>query len=308
MIDRKKPKSLYDRPLGFLRKKDCMFFFQDQYQYLAAHFSHKNYYELKQFANQEFIVKVSKSVIRQHCVVVGSLTAPQDQVISLLLLLHTLVQEKASSVILYSPYFGYQRQDVQKIGRSHGLLWADAMLHATGIQKIITIEPHCEKIFSLLQVPIIIQKSELIFTQEMAHFVSIGFTFVYPDRGAVERSAWIHNLFPSVDQGFFLKTRNFESIDLYDFQGKIGKKVIVYDDILDSGQTLVQTCIILKLMQVEEIVIFVTHALFNGQVWNDLWELGVKVLYCTDSMPQAHRISHSRIKVKSIAPLLHVSW
>jgi phosphoribosylpyrophosphate synthetase len=128
-----------------------MLFFQDQYQYLAAHFSKKNYYELKKFANQEFIIKISDSIAGQNCVVIGSLTAPQEQVVSLLLLLHMLVQEKAACVVLYSPYLGYQRQDVQKIGRSCGLLWADTILHATGIQKIITIEPHCEKVFSHLQ-------------------------------------------------------------------------------------------------------------------------------------------------------------
>lgn len=281
-----------------------MLFFQEQYEYLARGLPEYNLYKIQQFKNQELVVKLVDDVQDQKCIVVGSLTASQEQSLALLLLLHTLVQQKASSVILYSPYLGYQRQDFYKIGRSQGFLWADALLVSTGIVQVVTLEPHNRDQISFANVPVLAQTPDLIFAYDMAYFVSLGFTFIYPDAGASKRSAWVYNLFPHVSYGFFLKKRNFEQLTVHAFQGKIGKKVMVYDDILDSGQTLIQTCMELKLMGVEEIVIFVTHAFFHGIAWNDLWELGVKALYCTNSTLQAHKINHERIHVKAITPLI----
>ena len=281
-----------------------MLFVQEQYQYLVKNVTKQEHYCVEQFANQEFFLKLSSPVSGQKCLVIGSLTAPIEQIVPLLFLLHTLVQEQALQVILYSPYLGYQRQDFHKINKSQGLLWADAMLHATGIQGVVSIESHCQKMLPHLQVPVLTQSVESVFDVDMANFVSAGFTFVFPDSGSLERSAWVSETFPSVLQGSFSKNREHGIIELHSFQGKISRKVIVYDDILDSGQTLIQTCIALKQMGVQEIVVFVTHAFFYGTVWNDLWSLGVKFLYCTNSTPQANQMNHPQIRVKSIMPLL----
>ncbi len=281
-----------------------MLFVQEQYQYLVKNVVMQENFFVEQFENQEFILKLSSSVLDKKCLVIGSLLAPTEQAMSLLLLLHTLVQEQAAQVVLYAPYLGYQRQDLHKIGKSQGLLWADAMLHATGIQGIVTVESHCENLLPSLQVPVITQSVETIFDLDMANLVSVGFTFVFPDFGAVERSAWISELFPAVSQGYFFKKREHGTIELCNFQGKIGRKIIIYDDILDSGQTLIQVCIALKQMHVDEIVIFVAHAFFHGAAWNDLWSLGVKILFCTNSAPQVNQMYHPQIRVRSIMPLL----
>ncbi len=281
-----------------------MLFVQDQYQYLVEKFIHHERYLVSQFDNKEFVLKLTSELYGQKCVVVGSMTAPADQVIQLLLLLHTLNKAGAKQLILFSPYLGYQRQDGDRAGYSHGLPWADAMLHATGVQQIITIEPHCQQSLGSLQVPVVSYSAEYIFEQEIAHFTSLGFGFVFPDAGAAARHQWISEKFPTSQQGSFIKNRLHGVVDLHGFQGKVGRKVIIYDDILDSGQTLLQVCIALRQMDVEEIVIFVTHAFFHGYAWNDLWNLGVKKLYCTNSLPSADQVKHLGIHVKSITEFL----
>jgi ribose-phosphate pyrophosphokinase len=284
-----------------------MLFVQDQYQYLVEKSMHQEHYLVSQFDNQEFVLKVTLAVYGKKCLILGSLTAPAEQALQLLLLLHTLSKAGATHLTLFSPYLGYQRQDKFDIGSSHGLQWADVMLYAADVQQIITIEPHCHQSLVALKVPVVSYSAEHIFEQEMAHFVSLGFGFVFPDAGAVLRHHWISKKFPISAQGFFSKQRLHGMVDLQAFQGKVGRKVIIYDDILDSGQTLLQICIALRQMKVEEIVIFVTHAFFHGQAWNDLWSLGVKMLYCTNSLPSADQIKHLNIHVKSIAYLLQKS-
>lgn len=284
-----------------------MLFVQDQYRYLVKEAMQQEHYLISQFANQEYALKVESFVQGQKCTVLGSLTAPADQALQLLLLLHTLRKAGAARLVLFSPYLGYQRQDKLDNGVSHGLQWADAMLHAAGVQQIVTIEPHNQQFLMTLQVPVVSYSAEYIFEHEMAHFVSLGFGFIFPDAGAALRYHWVLEKFSAAPQGFFVKTRVHGMIELQSFQGKVGRKVIIYDDILDSGQTLIQICIALRQMGVEEIVIFVTHAFFHGQAWNDLWNLGVKAFYCTDSLPAAHQIKHLQIYVKSTAHLLQKS-
>ena len=284
-----------------------MLFVQDQYRYLVEKLPHQENYLVSQFANQEFALKFASQVYEQRCVVVGSLTAPADQALQLLLLLHTLHVSGVKQLMLFSPYLGYQRQDAIDEGSSRGLQWADAMLHAAGVQQVITIEAHCQESLRLLQVPVVSWSAQYIFEQEIAHFVSLGFGFVFPDCGAVVRHQWISEKFPTALQASFVKNRLHGIVDVHGFQGKIGRKVILYDDILDSGQTLLQVCIALRQMHVEEIVIFVTHAFFHGYAWVDLWNLGVKKIYCTNSLPTAHQIEHLGIHVTSIAEFLQKS-
>lgn len=297
--DKSRNKNLRVHLLGFMVSKECMVFVQEQYQYLT-HTLQQKQYVIKQFNNQEFFLQLDEHVRAERCVIIGSLTAPADQVIALLLLLHTLKQQGALQTMLFSPYLGYQRQDTLNIHQSHGLQWADALLHAVGVCSIITIEAHNPLLFASLQVPILSHTSQAIFQEDMAHFVALGFGFVFPDQGAYKRHHWVVENFPSALCGYFVKQRVHDMIQIQEFYGRLGRKVIVYDDILDSGQTLVVTCMTLKQLGVEEIVIFVTHAFFHGDAWHQLWEMGVKLLYCTNSLPAAHTMKNFPIIVKSI--------
>lgn len=281
-----------------------MLFVQDQYRYLVAPALHQEHYVVSQFENQEYLLSLATSVYGKKCTVLGSLTASAEQALQLLILLHTLNKAGVQRVTLCSPYLGYQRQDELSVTTSHGLQWADTMLHAAGVDEVVTLDPHNIAAFASLKTSIIAYSAEHVFEQEIAYFVALGFSLIFPDAGAAARFHWASDKFPTALQGFFEKKRSKGMIQLESFQGKVARKVMICDDILDSGKTLLQVCIALRHMGVEEIVIFVTHAFFYGYVWQDLWNLGVKVLYCTNSLPAAHTMSFERIQVKSVAFLL----
>ena len=48
----------------------------------------------------------------------------------------------------------------------------------------------------------------------------------------------------------------------------------------------------------------VTHGQFNGIEWKQLWKLGVKRMYCTDTIPLPKHAKSKNITVVSIIPLL----
>ncbi|MGZ6250572.1 MAG: ribose-phosphate diphosphokinase [Candidatus Chromulinivorax sp.] len=277
-----------------------MIFFQEQYQYLASSCVQMQNYAITQFANQEFLISLQESVVGKDCLVVGSLTSPAEQALILLQLIDTLKNAQAARVVLFAPYLSYQRQDKLVQGKSIGLLFADTVLSAVHVDSIITCEPHNLQALQALQVPVVAYSSQYFFEQEVAYFVSIGFGFVFADVGAKIRHHWLQEQFPMAGCGVFTKSRNYDLVALEKFEGKVGRKVILYDDILDSGQTLLAVCIMLSQMQVEEIVIFVTHAFFHGVVYDQLWNFGVKKIYCTNSLPAANKMVHENIEVKDI--------
>jgi len=79
---------------------------------------------------------------------------------------------------------------------------------------------------------------------------------------------------------------------------------VIVDDILDTGGTLVSACERLSKTGIEEIEVMVTHGLFTGTRWKDLYHLGVKRIFCTDSVPLPAGVHGQSIVSLSITRLL----
>ena len=81
-------------------------------------------------------------------------------------------------------------------------------------------------------------------------------------------------------------------------------RVILVDDRLDTGGTLISACEKLVSTGVDKIYIFVTHGLFTGEGRRQLWSLDVKHICCTNTIPPSTAtLADNNISVLSIAPL-----
>jgi hypothetical protein len=65
-------------------------------------------------------IHVETPITAQHCVLLGSIAPPDEQLLSALLLAHTLKKEGARQVSAVFPYLGYARHDKDKPGSKHG--------------------------------------------------------------------------------------------------------------------------------------------------------------------------------------------
>jgi ribose-phosphate pyrophosphokinase len=85
---------------------------------------------------------------------------------------------------------------------------------------------------------------------------------------------------------------------------------VFVDDMIDTGGTLVSACEKLRSVGVEEIYILVSHGLFTESSWTQLWSLGVKRIFCTDTVPLRLGIEAANIAVLSVVPLIRerLSW
>lgn len=79
---------------------------------------------------------------------------------------------------------------------------------------------------------------------------------------------------------------------------------MIIDDILDTGITLISACEKLARVGVKDISVMVAHGLFTGERWKQLWKIGVKRIFCSDSFPRLGSSAVDGIVTLSIVPLL----
>ena len=137
-----------------------------------------------------------------------------------------------------------------------------------------------------------------------------GATIVAPDEGAIGRCEAVKKAAGPEGAPALGKTPHFEKhrtetgITHAGPIGEVGRRAVIVDDILDTGSTLLSACEKLAEAGLEEIDIMVTHGLFTGERWKELWRLGVKRIFCTDSVPLPAGVDGNNIVRLSVAPLL----
>ncbi|HVY94181.1 MAG TPA: ribose-phosphate diphosphokinase [Bryobacteraceae bacterium] len=259
-----------------------------------------------QFENGEWHIEIGTPVRGQECLVLGSIAPPDGQMLSTLLLGHTLKKEGAREVRAVLPYLGYARHDRDKPGESLATAWSGAIVQASGIDSVVTVDVHSEYCSRLFPVPLISLSPAETFARAFARFGLRDATIVAPDEGAITRCEAVKKAAGSVQATipFFRKQRTAAGILHTGLIGAVGRKVVIVDDILDTGGTLVSACEKLREGGAEEIDVMVTHGLFTGERWRKLWGLGVRRIFCTDSVPIPAGVQDARIEQLSVVPLL----
>lgn len=261
-------------------------------------------FSVSRFPNQEIFIKISSNVKNKDCLILGSVSPPDENLAAFLLLSHTLKKEGASEITALLPYLAYARQDKEKKGESLATASVGELLSTSHIREVVTIDIHSHKVENLFPIPIYNLSPSKLFAQEIKKLNLKNPTFVAPDEGAMERvQKTVEEYGSGVEIAFIKKKRTPSGVNsvLY---GHISKDVVIIDDILDTGGTLLACCEILKSKGAQNIYIFVTHGLFTGDEWLGLFDVNVKEIYCTDSIPKVNTIKQKGLKVISIAPLL----
>jgi ribose-phosphate pyrophosphokinase len=261
-------------------------------------------FTVSRFDNGELRVDIATPAASEACLVLGSIAPPDGQMLSALLLIHTLKKEGAGMVTAVFPYLAYARQDKHRAGQSMATPWAGALLAACGTDRLIAVDVHSERSRKMFQVPVVSVSPAELFAAAIRDYGLSGATLVAPDEGAIARCEAVKAAagLPPSRTPYFEKHRSDTGIVHSDLMGEAGRRVVIVDDILDTGTTLLSACERLAKAGVEEIQIMATHGLFTGTRWRDLWEFGVTRIFITDTVPGAPQ--DRRIVTLPVAPLL----
>jgi ribose-phosphate pyrophosphokinase len=261
------------------------------YEHLRAEFEKKYHCErgsfyIGRFPNKELHLLLQTSPLNCSCLIIGSIAPPESGLFSFLILSHTLKKEGAKKVSAFIPYLAYSRQDKAEKGKSQLASLIQRLLKVSGVDEVTTIDIHSpiSGVGSLSSAP--------LFIKEIKSLDWAPFTLVAPDQGAIERCKDVLlGLKGPIEMAWLSKTRHSKGVFHNQIHGMVQKRVIIIDDILDTGQTLISCCQMLREQGVQEMIIMVTHGLFTGSLWKKLWKLGVKKIYCTDTVPLSKEIA-----------------
>ena len=261
-------------------------------------------FAVARYDNQELHAFVQGPVSGEHCLILGSISPPDEQMLSLMLLAHTLKKGRIRSRLSFRtlPIADRTKISPEKAWQPPGL---GPFLEASESMRYLlsTCTANAANNYSPCRCSL--STADLFAAALKKHQLTAA-TIVAPDNGAISRCEAVKSAagMPIGDTPYFEKKRTEKGIIHLGLIGNVGSRVVLIDDMLDTGGTLISACEQLRTAKVEEIYILVSHGLFTGTGWTKLWSHGVKHIFCTDTVPLRAGIEITNITVLSVVPLL----
>lgn len=206
--------------------------------------------EVVRFGNSEVRVRIDDEIKNEPCLIVQSTSNPTDtHLMELFFFCDALRREEAKKVIGIIPYFGYARQDIQhRQGECISVNVVIRFLESIGFNKIYTIDLHDEGTAGVFSIPFKnLSSLELLAKTARKEIKSTSsVSIVSPDQGGIERARKFGQYFFGTSDfslSIIEKRRDLEKIHTskaLDLYGNVkGKTVILVDDVVTSGKTLI---------------------------------------------------------------------
>lgn len=269
--------------------------------------------ELDRFADGEVRFVLKEDVAGQESAVLGSTSPPGENLLELVTIINTLKINGAKSVIAVIPYFGYAKSDrVERAGLPVNARLFAQFFKAAGADKVIAVNLHSEAVESFFKLPLVHLSSIPLLADHFARLgehsagYDLNLMVATPDLGGEKRAREFAD-FLGVDHVVVVEKRRpaddqAEVVKVRD--GVEGKDVVVVDDMVQTGGTLLAAGEALKKMGAKDIYIAVTHFVFSAGAVEKLAAVPYfKEIVITDTITPPENLPE-KFKVLTVEPLL----
>jgi ribose-phosphate pyrophosphokinase len=240
------------------------------------------------FADSELHLNLPELDPTATAVVVHSTSHPvQDNIMQLLLLIDALKARKVSKIIAVIPYFGYSRQcQADDGGPGH----AQAIVHAleaVGVDAVVVVEPHSDKLHKLFSVPFYPVYVHDIIAQHCLHNIPNvhNCCIVAPDHGAQDRADKVAKIVGAPLVVFEKERFGINKIRITGASGGgVGECAIVIDDIIDTGSTILSVVDELHKLGVRQVYGYCVHPVVSGNLLERLQHKPFEKLWVSDTI------------------------
>lgn len=262
----------------------------------------------KTFSDGETQVEIEENVRGRDTFIIQSTCSPvNDNLMQLLIITDALKRASAKSITAVIPYYGYARQDRKVKPRVpiSAKLVAD-LITVAGVSRVISMDLHVGQIQGYFDIPVDnIFSAPIVLNYIREHFKD-SLSIISPDPGGVERArAFAKRLNASL--AIIDKRREAPNVaEAMNIIGDIkGKTVIIVDDMVDTGGTLVQAARALIQNGATRVYACCTHPVLSGDAMKRIKESPIESLVVTNTIPLGQKSSEcSKIEVISVAEIL----
>jgi len=264
--------------------------------------------DISRFIDNECRVWIQEHKITDaHIVVIQSLSQVADQnLVELCLIGQALKTLNAKHVTAVIPWLGYSKQDKEfRKGEAVSAQLIAKFIEAAGFDQVITVELHSENLIPFFHIPVIELSTHTLLASQI---LSIGqnAVVVSPDQGGRSRSERFAT-FAGLPVVHLSKKRDLHSgsVTVHGIDGNVkGKTVVIFDDIVNTGETAIRSAYFLKEQGAVSILLLATHAVFAGNAANELEKSPIDRVIVTDTIAVSQHALFSKLEIISIAPLL----
>ena len=263
---------------------------------------------LARFANDCLEVQLQSNCREHDVFLIQPLSRPvQEHLVELLLMLDAARGASAARVTAVIPHYAYARSDKKDMPRvSIGARLVADLLVTAGANRVLTMTLHSPQVHGFFSVPV----DHLHALRELAsHFRGQDLSntiVVSPDLGnAKAAAAFARRLGLPVAAGAKQRMSD-EQVVISSIIGEVsGRDVIVLDDEIARGSTIVELLERLRERDVRSVRVACTHGLFaDGALARIEAAPEVAEVVCTNTVPIPEQLLGGKLTVISLAPAL----
>lgn len=242
------------------------------------------------FPDGESYLRVDDAVAGRDCIILIDLAHPDPQFLPLVFLAETLREFSARQVGLVAPYLSYMRQDARFNAGEAVTSVIFARQVSRMVDWLITVDPHLHRhpsLDAIYSIPSrVVQGAELLgqWLADQKNLLLVG-----PDS---ESEQWVSAIAARTGHPWVVGSKQRLGdrqvvVTLPDLTLWRERTAIIIDDVISSGQTVLQCMAALQQQGFAQINCACVHGLFADGVDHVLRQSGLHMLISTNTIPHA---------------------
>ncbi len=262
--------------------------------------------EVGRFSDGEINIKILENIRGTDVFIVQPTMPPAENILELLLLIDAVKRASCRRVTAVIPYFGYARQDRKDQPRVPigAKLMADLITEA-GADRVLTIDLHAPQIQGFFNIPLDHIYSAPVLLKHFADVSSENLAVVAPDVGSIKMArSFAKRLGADLAIIDKRRPRPNEAV-VMNFIGDVDKKkVIIFDDMVDTAGTLADAARVCMEEGATSVTACCTHPLFSGQALSRINDSPINEMVVSNTIPFDRFDQCDKIVVLEMAALL----
>ena len=265
--------------------------------------------EVVDFPDGETWVKINDNIRGHDVFLIQSTNPPARNIMELLIMIDAARRASPRRLTVVLPYFGYARQDRKDQPRVPITAKLMANLITTaGTDRLLTMDLHSAQIQGFFDIPFDHLFASPVFVDHAKSRFHRDLVVVAPDIGSVKMARAYATRLDAPLALIDKRRMSGDEVEVMNVIGEVdGRNVVIFDDIISTGGTLMRAARALKERGAKEIMACITHAVFADQVFEKLERSDITSLTVTNTIwhdPKAIAARTKKVEILSVARIL----